>query len=104
MFADEPGLVKALAAGAGMQAPFSLRALMNRIGSRTKVVRVALLRYVWAAPARSTVPPPAQWNDSQVSEILLLGEWLERRAVLVAVFNWAVRIFGGPIASENISV
>src|SRR5262249_50628480 len=69
--------VKALAAGAGMQVPFSLRALMNRIGSRTKVVRVALLRYAWATPRPPPTPPPAnwplaKWNDSQVSEIFFL--------------------------------
>jgi hypothetical protein len=64
--------VSALAAGVGMQPPFSLRDLMNRTGSRTKVVRVALLRYAWATPKPSPTAPPRQWDDSQVSEIFFL--------------------------------
>jgi hypothetical protein len=64
-----PVSVRALAAANSVEPPISLRALCDRIGSRTRVVRIAFVRYAWQTPNPSSPVGLVQWNDNTVFEV-----------------------------------
>jgi hypothetical protein len=67
-----PTSVSSLAAANNAVRPISLRHLLTQLGSRTKIIRVAFVRYVWQI---RNPPSPASplnlplWSDQTVTEI-----------------------------------
>lgn len=64
-----PLSVRSFATAAGLTGPISIRSLIRKKGSKTRVFRVGILRYSWQMPSAASAP--AQWSDTQVQEIFL---------------------------------
>ena len=69
-----PISVSEVAATNNVGRPISLRRLLTQIGSRTKVIRVAFVRYVWQNPNPTSPKSLPAWSDPTVAEVFAAGD------------------------------
>ena len=69
-----PTSVRVLAAANNVVGPISLRGLLAQIGSRTRVIRVAFVRYVWQNPNPTSPQNLPAWSDQTVTEVFAAAD------------------------------
>jgi hypothetical protein len=70
-----PFSTNAFAHARGRSSPVSLRSLLASAGTKTRRIRVGVLRYAWQTPGPEALTTFPEWEDSTFSEVFANDTW-----------------------------